>query len=292
MNTIRKALYDNYKAAAEAVMPDLTNSDFIKTGMLTKDEFKVAGDNLIQMDPEWKWYTVGVCLMKQNVVCKKINLNKVESNTGSADEFDMSIYEYDGEDETNEKDQTIDINDSNNNDNEAKPVPSSVIVKSSADVGDESGDESSDDDLLAGLEDSNLVQEDAATIKISPEELKNVPNRYNVYITYDQYYRTPRIWFVGTSIDGCQLSQKETYKDFMPEYLNVSLTMELNPALNMYCTSVHPCKHAYAMQRMFAYDMESKDASEIHIENYLVYFLKFASSVIPQLEFDRTSIPS
>ena len=65
MNSIRKVLYDNYKAAAEAVMPDLTNNDFIKTGMLTKDEFKVAGDNLIEIDPEWEWYEVGICLMKK-----------------------------------------------------------------------------------------------------------------------------------------------------------------------------------------------------------------------------------
>jgi ubiquitin-like-conjugating enzyme ATG3 len=278
MNTIKKALYDNYKAAAEAVMPDLTNSNFIKTGMLTKDEFKVAGDNLVQMDSEWIWYKVGVCLMKQNVVCQKIRLNKVENNTGSVNEFDMSIYEYN----ENDKEPTIDINDNNDNtENNTKPLPSIDM-----------DDESSDDDLLAELEDKTLMQEDAATVKILPGELKNIPNYYNVYITYDQYYRTPRIWFVGSSIDGCKLSQKETYKDFMPEYLNISLTMELNPILNMHCTSVHPCKHAYAMQRMFAYDMENKDTSEIRIENYLVYFLKFASSVIPQLEFDRTSIPS
>ena len=54
--------------------------------------------------------------------------------------------------------------------------------------------------------------------------------------------------------------------------------------------SVHPCKHAYAMQKMFAFELEKKDESEVKIEDYLVHFLKFASCVIPQLEFDKSTI--
>ena len=223
---------------------------------------------------------------EKKVVCQKINLNKIESDTLNADEFDMNIYEYDDNNKNNTEEQTIDINDDNSN-----SCSNSCGNSCSNNNEIDKSDENSDDELLADLEESSLVQEDVATIQISSDKLKNIPNRYDVYITYDQYYRTPRIWFVGTSVDGHQLSQKETYEDFMPEYLNISLTMELNPILNIHCTSVHPCKHAYAMKRMFAFDMESKDESEICIENYLVYFLKFVSSVIPQLEFDRTSLP-
>jgi ubiquitin-like-conjugating enzyme ATG3 len=267
MNSIKKTLYDTYKATAEVVMPDLTNSNFIETGMLTKDEFKIAGDNLINMDKLWKWHKDGVCLLKSHVVCKKIKLNEVPDNTGSGDEYDMSTYVYDGE--------NIDENN---------------MIKQNTSLNMETDDVDSDDDMLNRLEDKTLVQADIATVKVNIQDLQNTPNIYDVYITYDQYYRTPRVWFIGSTFFGEQLTQEQTYKDFMPEYLNVSLTMELNPILNVYCTSVHPCKHAYAMQRMFAYDMEKKDSSEIHIDNYLVYFLKFASSVIPQLEFDNTCI--
>ena len=44
------------------------------------------------------------------------------------------------------------------------------------------------------------------------------------------------------------------------------------------------------MQKMFAFELEKKDACDIKIEDYLVHFLKFASCVIPQLEFDKSSV--
>ena len=113
---------------------------------------------------------------------------------------------------------------------------------------------------------------------------------YNVSITYDQYYRTPRIWFEGIDSGGSLLSQDEIYSDFMVEYIKVSLTLETHPIMDMNYISVHPCKHAFAMQKMFAFELEKKDESEIKIEDYLVHFLKFASCVIPQLEFDKTTI--
>ena len=86
------------------------------------------------------------------------------------------------------------------------------------------------------------------------------------------------------------LSQDEIYSDFMVEYIKVSLTMETHPILNINCISVHPCKHAFAMQKMFAFELEKKDATDVKIEDYLVHFLKFASCVIPQLEFDKSSV--
>jgi len=50
------------------------------------------------------------------------------------------------------------------------------------------------------------------------------------------------------------LDDKSIYADFMVEYIKVSLTLETHPVLNMNCISVHPCKHAFAMQKMFAFD--------------------------------------
>lgn len=269
MNSIKKSLYDNYKAAAEVVMPNLTNNNFVETGMLTKEDFKHAGDHLISIDSGWKWRTSGSCLVKENIICREAKL--YESNhMDNPDDFDMSIYEYNNEntsvnviktetDNTNYTEHTI-INDI----------------------------ESDSDDDLAHFEDETLIPSDAATIKTTENVYSN--HVYNVYITYDQYYRTPRVWFVGSKRDGSPLTQEETYKDFMAEYLSISLTMEKNTEIDMHCVSVHPCKHAYAMQRMFAYEMEKKNASEIKINEYLIHFLKFASSVIPQLEFDITTL--
>jgi len=255
MNSLKKSLYEGYKAAAEMVIPDLKDSNFLETGMLTKDEFTLSCNKLIQTDPSWSWMRVGECLIKKRILCNKIQLEQ----DINADE-DINVYKLKNETLKNETLKTEE---------------------------DESDIES--DDFLADFENQDLVLNDVATAEIDYENMsKN--HYYNISITYDQYYRTPRIWFEGTDGGGGLLTQNEIYSDFMVEYIKVSLTLEVHPILNMNCISVHPCKHAFAMQKMFAFELEKKEASEVKIEDYLVHFLKFASCVIPQLEFDNSTI--
>ena len=80
MNNIKKSLYEGYKAAAEMVIPDLKTSNFLETGMLTKEEFKISGNMLIKNDPSWMWTKPGECLMKKHNKLKtnyQINCTKV-----------------------------------------------------------------------------------------------------------------------------------------------------------------------------------------------------------------------
>jgi ubiquitin-like-conjugating enzyme ATG3 len=284
MNALKKTLYDNYKAAAEKVIPDLTNNKFTQTGMLTKDEFKVACNHLMKIDSTWEWNVTDICLQKRNILCHVMKIEE-DYNASETNEFDMSIYDF-TEDDIDNTDTTI-TNTSGVINTTSETISKTKTIEIEM---EDANDSDSDDDGLAELEDNTLISSDEATIQTSQQAVDSAGHYYDVYITYDQYYRTPRIWFIGKKVDGTLLSSEDTYTDFMAEYLKVSLTMELNPVLHMQCVSVHPCKHAYAMQRMIAYDMEKKDESEINIEDYLVYFMKFASSVIPQLEFDCTSL--
>ena len=262
MNTLKKSLYEGYKAAAEMVIPDLKDSNFLETGMLTKDEFKLSCNKLIKMDSTWSWMKEGECLMKKRILCNKIQLEQDHN----VDE-DINVYNLKDTPETIEATQT------------------NVEISHEP----EQNSDTESDDFLAEFETQDLVENDAATIKIDYDNLDK-SHYYNVSITYDQYYRTPRIWFEGIDSGGNMLSQQEIYSDFMVEYIKVSLTLELHPIMDMNYISVHPCKHAYAMQKMFAFELEKKDESEVKIEDYLVHFLKFASCVIPQLEFDKSTI--
>ena len=258
MNSIKKSLYESYKAAAEMVIPDLKSSDFLKTGMLTKEEFTLSGDKLIENDPNWIWEKPGECLLKKRILCNKIQLEE-DANASS----DINIYSLKNENLKNEDSVQL------------------QITKSSTEVDNEV------DDFLDGFEDNNLIANDDATIWTEYDTSKHY---YNVSITYDQYYRTPRIWFEGLNAHGELLTQEEIYSDFMIEYIKVSLTLEIHPLFDINTISVHPCKHAFAMQKMFAFELEKKDANEVKIEDYLVHFMKFASCVIPQLEFDHSRV--
>ena len=256
MNSLKKTLYEGYKAAAEKVLPDLKNSNFLETGMLTKEEFKVSGDKLISNDPSWRWNKDGICLEKHHILCNKILLEEEHQS-----DSDINIYNFKDEKSSNT------IQKSENTENTC--------------------DTDSDDDMLAEFEEKDLIEDTLGMVQ-KVHSLNH--HYYNVSITYDDYYRTPRIWFEGIDSYGNPLKQKEIYSDFMVEYIKVSLTLEVHPLLEMNCISVHPCKHAYAMQKMFAFELEKKNTTEVKIEDYLVHFLKFASCVIPQLEFDKSHV--
>lgn len=263
MNTLKKSLYKGYKAAAEMVIPDLQDSNFLETGMLTKEEFKLSCDKLIEMDSTWYWVKEGECLMKKHILCNKIKLEQ----DFNVDE-DINVY---------------------NLKNITEPTETNVDISNESVSEPEQTSDTESDDFLAEFENQDLVENDAATIKIDYNNLDK-SHYYNVNITYDKYYRTPRIWFEGIDSSGMMLSQDEIYSDFMVEYIKVSLTLEIHPIMNMNYISVHPCKHAFAMRKMFAFELEKKHESEVKIEDYLVHFLKFASCVIPQLEFDKSTI--
>ena len=58
------------------VIPDLKTSNFLETGMLTKDEFRLSCDKLIKMDPSWQWMKEGECLIKKRIYILKIQLEQ------------------------------------------------------------------------------------------------------------------------------------------------------------------------------------------------------------------------
>lgn len=72
-------------------------------------------------------------------------------------------------------------------------------------------------------------------IKEKVEEDKKVvdPNSkvryYDISITYDKYYYTPRLWLSGVKEDGQPLTNEEIFEDIMSEYINKTVTIESHP---------------------------------------------------------------
>ena len=141
----KKAFYDNYKAIAENIMPDLQVSNCRETGMLTKKEFKVAGDYLITQNPSWRWNAEKTCLELKHVLC-----NFKDFSEDCCDESSPKLVEVEIEDDSSNE----------------------------FDYSDEEG---------------LIIKDDAAT---STNVKVDNNHYYDISITYDQYYRTPRIWFL------------------------------------------------------------------------------------------------
>ena len=56
---------------------------------------------------------------------------------------------------------------------------------------------------------------------------------YDLSITYDFYYQTPRLWLLGYTEDGQVLSENQTFEDIMADYARKTVTMEAHPHLGM-----------------------------------------------------------
>ena len=106
---------------------------------------------------------------------------------------------------------------------------------------------------------------------------------YDIYITYDKYYQTPRIWLFGYNYDHMPLGFKEMMDDIESEYVNRTVTYENHPHIPLMLVSIHPCRHSQVMKKlMMGY-------KKMDLENYMTIFLKFISSIIPNINYDHTS---
>ena len=110
--------------------------------------------------------------------------------------------------------------------------------------------------------------------------------RYDVSITYDNYYRTPRVYLFGYDEGGSPLSPERIFDDIMQDYANRTVTIETHPHTGRAQASIHPCQHGAAMKRVIEALNESHCVPSV--DQYLFIFLKFLQSVIPTIEYDYT----
>jgi len=185
------------------------------------------------------------------------------------------------------------------------------------------GDDYDDDDEYAdmdGFEDDNVLLDDeaaavagtatATTMMQSSGAAENNNHddvfvkvrTYDLSITYDKYYQTPRVWMVGKSEHGQPLSGKEMMQDVIADYANKTVTIEGHPHVSGPHASIHPCQHAKVMKTIVKNLIKTSSSSSSSsspgqgeedkqgpsVEMYIFIFLKFVSSIIPTISYDFT----
>jgi len=136
---------------------------------------------------------------------------------------------------------------------------------------------------------------------------------YDLSITYDKYYQTPRVFLFGYDERRQPLTTEQIMEDISSEHANKTVTVETHPHLGVSHASIHPCKHADVMKKIVGQlavreatkkeadsksqqSRSSTDAADqskdakfvIRVDQYLFVFLKFLSSVLPTVEYDYT----
>ena len=70
-----------------------------------------------------------------------------------------------------------------------------------------------------------------------------VKNRtYDLSITYDKYYQTPRVWLYGYDEQNRPLKTEQIYEDISQDHAKKTVTIEPHPHLSLSMASIHPCK--------------------------------------------------
>merc|ERR1712038_550575 len=74
---------------------------------------------------------------------------------------------------------------------------------------------------------------------------------YDLHITYDKYYQTPRMWLFGYDENRKPLTVEDMYQDFSQDHAKKTVTMEAHPNLSgSPMASIHPCRHADVMKKI------------------------------------------
>eukprot|EP00986_Skeletonema_menzelii_P012573 scaffold6982_cov144-Skeletonema_menzelii.AAC.6 len=162
-----------------------------------------------------------------------------------------------------------------------------------------------DDDEYADMddfEDDDIIEDEAAvtspTVAANAKTSNSDDNilkvrTYDLSITYDKYYQTPRIWLMGYADDGSSrpLTGDEMMQDVISDYAHRTVTIENHPHVHGPHASIHPCQHGAVMKtivRNLSKDQAEGEEGGPTVEVYLFIFLKFVSSMIPTISYDFT----
>ncbi|KAF7305962.1 Autophagy-related protein 3 [Mycena chlorophos] len=280
------AIQQHYWSVREYLSPVLKESKFKEHGRITPEEFVAAGDFLSYKFPVWSWeggdaskakdylpadkqylVTRGVpCLRRATALAYTDADEDAERllNFGDSTGADEWVETHAGRKagfnaETNPG--TIDDIPDLDHDIEggadaAAAGVGALSLQSNPDV-------TPDIDDIPDMEEEGLEEEDdaaaapakpavidASEIEVANGNLLQV-RTYDVMITYDKYYQTPRIWLIGYDENRTPLTPPQIFQDVSADHAFKTVTIEPFPhSSSLQAASVHPCKHASVMKKV------------------------------------------
>jgi ubiquitin-like-conjugating enzyme ATG3 len=262
-NVLGHQIGDAYRGVVSMFSSVSNDSKFDSTGTLTPEEFVQAGDQLVYKFPTWQWCPATTKSLEKPFLPKdkQFLITRGVSCPSRVRDLDHVLASSTREDaeggwlvagitETN----TV----------KTKTTPSCS--------------EFADLDKL-------LLEEDARPpVVIAPPP--DGTRTYDLSITWDKYYQTPRLWLFGYNEAGNPISDSEVYQDVLSEYVTKTVTVDAHPATGVRTASIHPCQHAKMMLKVIS-EWKAK-GHPVRPDLSLFVFLKFISGVVPTINYDFT----
>ncbi|KAF7133319.1 hypothetical protein RHSIM_Rhsim09G0190400 [Rhododendron simsii] len=317
---LSQKLHEAFKGTVERITNPRTVSAFKEKGVLSITEFVLAGDNLVSKCPTWSWESGEPTkrksylppgkqfLITRNVPCLRRAASVEEEYEAAGGEVLLDNEDNDGWLATHG-------NPKDNKHEEEENLPSMETLEISKkntiqSIASHFGGEEEEDipDMAEYEEPDNLIETDPATLQSTylmaqePDDDNILRTRtYDVSITYDKYYQTPRVWLTGYDESRMLLQPELVLEDVSQDHARktnvdevsfvlsideTQVTIEDHPHLPGKHASVHPCRHGAVMKKII--DVLMSRGVEPEVDKYLFLFLKFVASVIPTIEYDYT----
>lgn len=302
MNNIKHIIFKGYQDVVSGLKPTLKESKFYSDGMLTPEEYILAGDYLISKCPSWKWCSCDDKFYNKALPKDKQYLKTTVASNKRAEDYlknnqtmekdveggwvDADLESRPAKGDT--KKQEIEFDD---DDDDKKIIVSNVAKNTGGDddddgfeiegANDKKDTKKNDDDDFEIVDDEDDKKKDD---KPAGEVVKT--RTYDVTVTYDFYYCVPRMWLMGYNENGNPLTDAEMKEDVMPEYRNKTCTIEPQTHTGLKNISVHPCRHSMLLKKMIQDFQNSGKKLEVCMS--ILLFLKFLQSVVPTVQYDFT----
>lgn len=295
-------IYNSVKSGglkvAEFLTPVLKESKFQETGVITPEEFLAAGDHLVHHCPSWQWATGDEASVKDYLPKEKQFL--ITRNVPCYKRCRQMEYKANQElvlDTEDPEGGWVDTHHFAEDGGEITKVTEGVkeMVMEEREATEDAAGEESDEEAI-DMEDfveSGKLEEDTGVVQPCVEAVVHhggeilSTRTYDLNITYDKYYQTPRLWLFGYDEKRQAMTVDQMYEDFSADHANKTITMETHPHIpGPPQASVHPCKHAQTMKKLL--DQIAEGGGELGVHQYLIIFLKFVQAIIPTIEYDFT----
>ncbi|KAJ1925290.1 E2-like enzyme [Tieghemiomyces parasiticus] len=129
---------------------------------------------------------------------------------------------------------------------------------------DKLADEQDDEDDEEEFDPAALLTTKPASVGGATNDKILRTRTYDISITYDKYYQTPRIWLSGYDEAGRSLPPSKIFEDISEDHAKKTVTIEPHPHEKLSLASIHPCKHANVMKKILA--MAQASGREIRVD--------------------------
>ncbi|KAJ5609554.1 hypothetical protein N7528_010121 [Penicillium herquei] len=256
-------LHSTLSTWRDRLAPVSRTSTFRSTGQITPEEFVLAGDYLVYKFPTWAWADASSpakrvsylpagkqFLVTRGVPCHRRLNDNFAGDAGHEDEIVRDMLSGEGG-EGPAGDEGDDGwlrtgGGADRSEQEAR-IRDVRTVDESGNLG-----EQEDEDEIPDMEDDDDDEEAIIREPAGQSETTQPLRTYTLYITYSNFYRTPRLYLSGYLSPSEPLPPHLMMEDIVGDYKDKTVTLEDFPWFDgsVKMATVHPCRHASVMKTL------------------------------------------